>query len=295
MNLMKYIPNAVTSRAGRTILLTQKNSPTILFAVGVVGVVGTVVLACKATLKVEEVLDEAEKDLVLADSINQNSSKEVMQEKTLVYVKTTVKLTRLYAPAVIVGTLSIAALTGSHRILTSRNAGLTAAYAAVDKAFTEYRKRVVDDVGEDKDREYRYGAVKREIVTETDKGPKVSEIASYDPNALSMYSKEFRKGNRNWQPTPSYNLAFLKGQQSYANDRLWANGFVLLNDVYEALGFERTKPGMIVGWLRDGEDRHIDFGIWDKMDPDQFDTFMVGRDGSINLDFNVDGNIFDKL
>ena len=57
------ISTKVSKIAGRTGLVLKKKSPEILLAAGLVGFVGTVVLACKATLKADEVLDEHEKKM----------------------------------------------------------------------------------------------------------------------------------------------------------------------------------------------------------------------------------------
>src|SRR6188472_2813863 len=157
-DIMMKLPPAVTRKAGRAILLAEKQSPQILFGVGVVGVVGTVVLACRATLKVSDVLDEANKELANAEFLVTHEKADydvttAARDIRVIKTKTVLKIVKLYAPSVIVGGLSIAALTGGHRIQQNRIAGLTAAYAALEKGFEQYRKRVVDELGEEKDLE----------------------------------------------------------------------------------------------------------------------------------------------
>ena len=81
-----------------------------------------------------------------------------------------------------------------------------------------------------------------------------------------------------------------------ANDRLNAKGFVFLNDVYKDLGLEQIPAGQAVGWYKNnkrGGDNFVDFGIFEN--PDRFNDFMAGREGSIWLDFNVDGVIYDLI
>jgi hypothetical protein len=149
---MRFIPNAVTVKVARQALVLQKHSPTLLFAGGVVGMVGTVVLASKATLKIDEVLDrhdtktEQAKTALKHDNIDYNDT-DYHKDMAVLYTQTAVELMKLYGPAIILGSLSIAALTGSHHILTSRNTGLTAAYAVLDKGYSEYRKRVQNALG----------------------------------------------------------------------------------------------------------------------------------------------------
>lgn len=293
MNL-NSVMNAVTSKVGLKSLVVRKHTPAILFAAGVVGVVATVVVASRATLKLEEVIDDAKEKLEIAANLKSElySESDRQQDIAMIYAKATGKVVRLYAPAFVLGTVSIAALTGSHIILTRRNVALTAAYAVLDKSFRKYRERVVGELGEEKDRGFLYGTVQREIVEETDEGPKVSVVTEVDPDGYSMYSRFFDEHNRNWNREIMYNQIFLKNQQNYANDILKSRGYVFLNDVYDMLGFERTKAGQIVGWVLDGgnSDNFIDFGIFQGNFHDTM-RFLSGNERSVRLDFNVDGNI----
>jgi hypothetical protein len=284
MNLTN-LKNLATSGVGRQLLTLQKNSPRILFAAGVTGVVVAAVLACRATLKVEEVLDEHEELIDRADG---------QQAAALVYFRTATKLSAMYAPAVIIGAASIAALTGAHVTLTRRNAAAVAAYAALDKGFRAYRARVVAELGEEKDREYRYGAQDKEIVEETEQGPKVSTIQVAGPEGASIYARWFDDSCSAWQKQPEYNRIFLKCQQNYANDMLNARGHVLLNDVYDMLGLKRSQPGTVVGWVKGDGDGYIDFGIFNGETHTTRD-FVNGWSDRVLLDFNVDGIIYDKI
>lgn len=297
MNL-SVIKHAITSKTGRTILLTQKHSPTILFAGGVIGVVATTVMASRATLKVDEVLKEnrtkmADVKALRASNHPDYSESDYRHDLTVLYTRKAIELTKLYGPTVIVGVVSIAALTQSHRILSSRNAALTAAYAAVEKGFREYRARVVNELGEEKDKEFRFGSKDRVVAVDTPKGVKKETIKTYGKGGSSIYARLFNNTNINWQQTPEYNFLFLRAQQNYANQRLVAQGHLLLNDVYEALGFPRTKEGCVVGWIWDPEgningDNEVDFGVFDGNSFDRVYDFVRGEEGEILLDFNVD-------
>ncbi len=294
---MKLVPNAISSKVARQILVGQKHSPTMLFAGGVVGVVATTVLACRATLKLEEVLEYAHTNLETARTLNHVEYSEEDRTKDVAYIRirSAVAITKLYGPAVIVGTLSIAVLTGSHNILSKRNAALTAAYAAIDKGFTDYRRRVVAEFGEDKDRELRYSSEKHEIMEETKQGPKVSTVTRVGPGSPSVYARFFDEYSRSWEKTPEYNLLFLRCQQNHANDRFHARGHIFLNEVYDSLGIDRSQAGSVVGWVVSKEgDNFIDFGIFNG-DNQASRDFVNGREGSILLDFNVDGVIYDKI
>lgn len=116
------------------------------------------------------------------------------------------------------------------------------------------------------------------------------------PESYSPYAKVFDKTNSNWCGDSEMNLFFLVRMQDYANEKLEAKGFLFLNDIYEMLGFPKTKAGQIVGWVYDEKnpngDNYIDFGIYNTA---KNSNFINGFENNIILDFNVDGAIIDKL
>lgn len=306
---MKYVPAGMSRFVSRQVLKTQKNSPTILFAVGVVGMVGTAVAASRATLHLEEeVLEPAQKAKAdLAVATVQYSSVNEGQELTKIYGKAAMSTVRLYAPAIGLGVVSIACLTKSHTILKERNAGLTAAYAAVAASFSDYRKRVADEYGEEKENELYHAMTDSQYVVETDKGPKVVNGKNATRDSSSPYKFFFDETAKNWKRAPGYNQMWLNTQQDYCNDKLRANGHLFLNEVLEVLGgAEARRPeGQVVGWLYDVEeaarrkpgykgDGYVDFGIF-KNNSFNGTRFVNGEEASIVLDFNVDGPIMDMI
>ena len=308
---VKEIINSVSYNAHRIGFKIKKASPEIMVVAGVVGVVTSTVMACKATTKVNDILEETRKqvddvhnvlesDVVSEDEYNNDDAK---KDLAIIYTQTGVKLIKLYAPSVIVGALSITGILASHQILKKRNVALTAAYATIDRSFKEYRGRVVERFGKELDRELRYNIKAQEIEEKTvDKdGNETVEkktISVVDPNMYSDYARIFDNGSMGWTKDPEYNLMFLKLQQNQANDRLRAQGYLFLNDVYDMLGIPRTKAGQIVGWIYDEDnpvgDNFVDFGIYDIYNEKACD-FVNGRERSIVLDFNVDGNILDMI
>lgn len=301
---LKTLANKATSKVGHQVLTAQKHSPVLLLGAGVVGMVTTVVLASRATLKMDGLLKDAENHRekieearVVAEETGADYSEEDQKKDSLLLrTQLAIKIVRLYAPAVIIGGASIACLTGSHIVLSRRNVGLTAAYAAVDNAFKQYRGRVVEELGEQKDLEFRYGTVEKEIYEETDEGPVVKTVKALDleNNGRSMYAQVFAAHTSSrWQDSPGHNQVFIRCQQNYANDRLQRDGWLTLNAVYRSLGLPETKEGMVVGWLSNGEgDNQVDFGIFNQPGGEHF---VNGDRNSVWLDFNVDGTIFGKF
>ena len=285
----------------------KKHSPEIFIEVGVVGTVASAVIACKATTKLSDILEESKEQI---DAIHEAPQKEELKDKydedmmrkdlALVYFQTGVKVAKLYAPAVILGTLSITSIVASNNILRKRNVALAAAYATVDKGFKEYRERVVERYGEQVDYELTHN-IKTKEITETivdEKGKekqvkKTVEVA--DPTVTNEYVKYFTRTNPYWDDTPDYVEMFLRAQQNYANDRLKIEKALTLNDVYDSLGFQKTKAGMVVGWVLDENnedgDNFIEFHVRKVYIPNEH-----GEDElAYAIDFNVDGNIYNKM
>ena len=288
----------------------EKHSPEILLGVGVVGVVATTVTACKATMKLNDILDECVETREKIKEVAENpkyddkySEEDAQKDLTINYVQTGVKIAKLYAPSVALGVFSVGCLLGSHNVMQKRNAALSAAYLTVDKSFKEYKQRVIDRVGEEVEKEIRYGIKAEEIETtvQNEDGTETTvkeTVKTMDPNLYSDYARFFDAASPYWQADPEYNLVFLKAQQQYANDLLRAKGRLFLNDVYDMLGIEKTKAGQIVGWVYDpvnpNGDNFVDFGIYD-MSKERVRAFVNGYEANILLDFNVDGNIWDLM
>ena len=288
----------------------QKHSPEILMGVGVVGVVTSTIMACKATMKLNDILEESKEKRDIIKEVENNpdykdqySPEDAKKDLTINYVQTGMKIVKLYTPAVVLGGASLGCLLASNDILRKRNAALSAAYMTVDKSFKEYRNRVTERFGEEVEKEIRYG-IKAEqlettVVDEDGNETIVTDtVKTMDPTLYSDYARFFDAASPCWQNDPEYNLMFLKAQQQYANDLLRAKGRLFLNDVYDMLGIEKTKAGQVVGWVYDREnpngDNFVDFGIYD-MSKERVRAFVNGYETNILLDFNVDGNIWDLM
>lgn len=289
---MKLVPQSMTRSMGRAMLQTKKNSPHIFFGLGIAGIIGSTVLACRATLKLDKEIDKIKTDIDVAKSMSDAvavtngaySEMDYRKELTRAYAKSGVKIVQLYAPSIVLGTASIAALTGSHVQLTRRNQALTGALTLVTTAFEDYRERVRDELGEEKENDLFRGVTEKQI---TEEGKK-KLVKTQTGKILSPYARLFDKDTSwCWKPHAESNRIFLTVQESYANNQLKARGHVFLNDVYDSLGLERTREGQIVGWLYENGG-FVDFGLNnDGANP---------LEPSIWLDFNVDpGTMYDKI
>ena len=284
----------------------KKRSPEILVAVGVVGTVVSAVMACKATTKIDTILDETKEQL---DKIHEYAGNPDVAEKynaedakkntAIVYAQAGVKLAKLYAPAVGLGILSISSILASNNILRKRNMAVSAALAAATQDFKDYRNRVIERFGKEVDHQLRYNIkateIEETVTDEKGKEKKVKKnIEVADPNA-SGYVKYFTRSNPYWEEDSSYVEMFLRSQQNYANDKLKATGHLTLNDVYDMLGFHDSKAGMVVGWIYDLDhpngDNYVEFDVKKVNLPNE----QGGYEEAYAIDFNVDGNIYNEM
>lgn len=286
----------------------KKHSPEILVVAGVVGTVASAVMACKATTKLDEVLEEHKHKIdtlheAMEDPENlpaEVTVQDCKKDLTIHYAHAVVDVAKLYAPAVGVGVLSIGAILSGHNVLRKRNMALAAAYATVDKSFKEYRGRVIERFGKELDKELKYNIKKEEIeetiVNEDGSESKIKKTVDvFDELAgYSMYCKYFDQSCKGWEKNAELNMTFLRQVQSWANDKLRRQGYLFLNDVYEALGIDKTQAGCVVGWIYDEKvpngDNFIDFGIYNGHRSANR-AFVNGHEPVILLDFNVDGRI----
>lgn len=299
------IMKSVNGVASKAVMKLKKHSPEILVVAGIAGTVVSAVLACKATTKIAEILDETKGTL---DTIHEGmetgaingqeyTTEDGKKDTVVVYAQTGMKLAKLYAPAIILGTLSITSILASNNILRKRNVALGAAYAAIDKSFKEYRGRVIERFGEQVDTELKYGIKAKkfeeiEVDPENGKEKKVKKtVMVADPNLQSDYAVYFDSKSRNYETNPDYNRMFLKAQQAFANDKLQTRGHLFLNEVLDDLDLPRTPAGQIVGWTKDGPDGYVNFRIVEV----ERETEDGRHEPALLLDFNVEGNIWEKM
>ena len=281
-----------TRVAGRAGLVLSKHAPTILTAAGTAGFIGTTILASKATLKVEETLAEEAAMLVKVHEAVEDgklTDKDALHDKTILYTRMFTKLTKLYAPALILGTASVVSLATGHGIMLKRNASLAAAYAAVDQAFKTYKKKVEEKFGKEAVLEAIHAKAQEEL---TGDAMDLEAVANTD-GGVSPYGVVFGPDNHNWSADEDLAKLHLDCQQQYANDILQSRGHIFLNEVYKMLGFPHTPAGAVTGWVKGNGDDFVDFGIYDGMFEGEDQNGRLVTKWA--LDFNVDGVMYDKI
>ena len=286
-------------------LTVRKHSPEILMVAGVIGTVAGAVMACKETLELEDVLDECKQEKMELEEqyavCEQYSEDALKKDQVKLTIKQVAKIVKLYAPSVIMEATSIGVIFASNDIMRKRNASMAAAYATLNSMYKRYRQNVIESYGEEVDKDMRFG-VKHEKVTEIDEdGNKVkidARIVDLDNTALAIsdYSRFFQAGCKGFDASSGrYNLLYLKGIQAMFNNKLIADGYVMLNDVYRELGFDTIPEGWSIGWVYDEAnpigDNYIDFGLYEARNKNQ--RAVNDWEPVILMDFNVDGNLYE--
>ena len=286
-------------------LTVRKHSPEILMVAGVIGTVAGAVMACKETLELEDVLDECKQEKMELEEqyamCEEYSEDALKKDQVKLTIKQAVKIVKLYAPSVIMEATSIGVIFASNDIMRKRNASMAAAYATLNSMYKRYRQNVIESYGEEVDKDMRFG-VKHEKVTEIDEdGNKVkidARIVDLDNTALAIsdYSRFFQSGCKGFDESSGrYNILYLKGIQAMFNNKLIADGYVMLNDVYRELGFDTIPEGWSIGWVYDEAnpigDNYIDFGLYEARNKNQ--RAVNDWEPVILMDFNVDGNLYE--
>jgi hypothetical protein len=293
----------------RNSLVLTKHKPEIFIVLGLIGVAKSSIMLYEAAPKARALLKEAQNEIITIQQakeiyvIEKYSNTDYYKDLGITYSHTSIDLAKLLLPGILLGGLSVGLVWGAHGIMKQRNIALMAAYKALDEGFKNYRRRVIEELGEEKDEQFRYGLQKKVIeIDETDEKGKTKKVKKTvtvtDPNGYSIYAKFFDESSERWNKIPEYSMIFLKAQQNFANDMLHSRGHLFLNEVYDALDIKRTDAGSVVGWCLGEGDNFVDFGIFEANSYNprpRARAFVNGYEQNILLDFNVDGVIWNLI
>lgn len=308
--------------------LASKHSPEIWLGAGIVAIVGGTIWACHASRKLDEIMDDRDDKIDYLDHLvdldneeKEDAAKdgkdlsdsdlmmpmaEYHKQRAIATIQCAGELARAYAPSVILIGGGIAMVINGHRILNKRNAALLSAYWTLDDAFQKYRKRVSDRYGETIEADI-YNGREYDTITVTDidengKKKKSKEDILVKQDSISPYLDWYsQETSREWTTSSTFNHTFLVAQQNAANDLLRVRaanmskkgkpGWVFLNEVRAMLGMDQTPTGAICGWL-------LDMAHGSDPDGDNYIDFRMtegDEDGSVMLDFNCEGMIYDQI
>lgn len=205
------------------------NSPTILTTIGVIGTIGTAVLTHKSATKASRQLDEDFRNLDL-------------HERMGVSNKDKVKLVwKLYIPPVVVGGLTITAVVSANRIGSKRAAALAAAYTISEKAYSEYREKVIEKFGDTKERNMREELAQDQVNRLPQNEGNVVIVGSGDTLCCDLFSGRYFRSS----------TEALRKAANEVNFLILHNGYASLTDFYNEIGISRTDVSDEIGWNQD--------------------------------------------
>lgn len=292
-------------------LWVRKKSPLLLTIAGCAAVVAGEVMACKATLKMADIVEEAAEQVKKGEECVKNGSKtsdgqvytqEIYEDDCRIIKKNMrIVICKTYAPSAIVTALGITAICCGYKILSNRYTGMVVAYEGLKSMFDTYRKRVIEDAGNEKDKEYMYGKKtieKKPVVDEN--GEVVGEETVEKRDGVTDYTVIFDEYNSSWVDSNILNAHFLRNAQCKANDILREKGHVFLSEAWELVGYEpKSKEeiamGRVCGWVEGYGDGFVDFGISDFLNAVEAGDYNSVSAIGVLLDFNCSGNILSNV
>ncbi len=322
MNL--HLPAKLVFAANRSKLLLVKASPKLLMVGGLLTLGACVVTACRATIKAQDILEEAAENKAKCEKAEEMAD----ADPTIIYTQAdrkadrfevgrrlVVGLAKVYWPSVVLGLAGVAMVAGGNSILTKRHVATMAALSATEKAFSEYRAKMKQALGAD---------IERGILM----GEKAKALPPMNKEELAEYLKEhpderltFNDGRippwcgpyaRIWsrESAPrAYNgikdmdRFWLATKESILNHKLRMRGHMFLNEVWDELCMERTTNGQAVGWIYKGDGTNTDGddliklnieAFWSDPGPVDIDTEVYLHEDFI-IDPNCDGVIWDLI
>lgn len=220
----------------------HRNSPTILTWLGAVGVVGTAILAAKATPKAQKLIEKATSE----------------KGEELTKVEVVLNTGPAYIPSVAMGVATITCIFGANILNQKAQASLVSAYTMVDNAYKEYQNKVKEMLGEETNIRIRDAIAKDHRNEDTVAyAPGLKSLVP-DVGEKVLFYEEYRKG---YFEAP---MEVVINAEYHLNRNLALRGYVTLNEFYEFLGLSTTDFGDALGWSQwklatDHESPWIDF------------------------------------
>ena len=207
--------------AGRVL---TKYSPGILTGIGITGMIGATFMAVKATPKALYLIE---------------AKKEESEVEELTPVETIKTCWKCYIPATLTTVLSAVCLIGASTVSAKRNAALATAYSISEAALREYQEKVVEVVGEKKEKAVRDAVAKNQI--ERDPVTK-SEVVIIDSNSNTLCYEPL--SGRYFKST----IDKIKKAEIKLDRQMIQEMYVSLNDFYWEIGLDGTDLGDQMGW-----------------------------------------------
>lgn len=239
-----------------------KHSPEILTGLGIAGMITTTVLAVKATPKALREIEEFEECNICDHE----------KIKPVDAVKITWKY---YIPAAVTGTVSIACLIGASSVNIRRNAALATAYKLSETALSEYKEKVIETIGEKKEKAVRDAVAKEQVKKNPVREKEIIVTGNGDSLCFDPLSSRYFMSN----------IESIKRAENTINKQMLQdiNGYASINDFYDEIGLSRTEVGNYLGW---NTENLIDLDIGAHKTEDDRPSLVIGHYNRPQYDYD---------
>lgn len=322
------IINSIKRGASKAAFKFKKYSPEICIATGIV--VGAVAMygAVKETLTADVIFDEAKAQLDKVHSIEKDieegkrqpkfkdpntgeirdyDADEIKRDKFRIYVQLGAKLLKKYAWVIGLYILSIVLELAGFKIIKKHYATMAAYAAGVAESFKKYRENIISTHGKEADLNALFDKKVTSEVKETEDENGNLSVENVEKTEIKKrhkgdedYCVVFDDRSPLYRDNLDYNIGFLKGVEKFATQKLRTQGHLFLNEVYDALGLPRTATGAVCGWIYSyDDDAEGDNFVSFRTNGDEKrwlkSSFYGQYDSTVNLEFNCQGVIYDKI
>ena len=305
---LNNLANSLKKAARITKFKLKKHAPTIMIAAAAVGTVAGTVMACKATLKLEDTLDDIKNNVEDVKADETLTEKERKNELTKTYIRGGMAMAKLYGPAVLLIGSSIGLNVGSHVIMKKRYGMAVAAATAIKANFDDYKNYIREKYGEEADFNAEHHITETKTTEGKGKNKKESITLEIDPAELEhRIPFYFDQTCLEHSLDGDYDIMMIKQRQAEANIMLRRDGFVTYNKIRDMFGKAKTKWGDLVGWVYDpelngtGDVGYIDFRINDYIENPKIKNYLnqdnseKGFDRRFYINPNIQGFLFDSM
>lgn len=304
--------------AGTGLLIAKKHAPELMIGTGILGFGATIYETVKATNKTNDILEEKEAVVTTIEAMREecndheytdNSYRRDLQEANR---RAKWGIVRAWAPVATLGGASVISILGGYKILNGRYVATAAAYKVLENGFERYRGNVIEKFGKDTDWQMLHDIKAEELMKAREEQGRNKDIDADNKRRkvakkrkqtayADIYNNIFDEYSDRWQRywNAEQVLHYLKTKQNELNDMLRIRKHVFVNEVNDALGFERTPEGQVTGWIltRGNPNSHISLGI-DEMPESELREILGthrNEDIRVKIRLNPDGLIYNLI
>lgn len=227
----------------------HKHSPEILTGLGIAGMVTSTILAVRATPKALILIEQKKED----EGVDKLAPVDT--------IKTTWKC---YIPTALVGGASVCCLIGASSVNLRRNAALATAYALSESTLRDYQKKVIEEIGEKKEKTVREAIAKDKIEQNPVSKNEIIITGSGETRCYDVMCKRYFKSN----------IETLRRVENDLNRRMRNENYISLNEFYNEIGLDDVGAGHELGW--NIEKGYIELDFSSHLDDEGVPCLVVG-------------------